>query len=65
MNDDHQHLISTKEAAKRLGITPLTVRQMIARGELKATRVGSSGRIIRIDPDDLRAACHPINATGA
>ena len=45
-------LISTAEAAKRLGVTPSRVRAMIARGRLKAMRIGI---MWLIDPKDLDA----------
>jgi excisionase family DNA binding protein len=45
-------LISTAEAAKRLNVTPSRVRAMIARGRLKAMRVGI---MWLIDPKDLDA----------
>ena len=45
-------LISTTEAAKRLNVTPSRVRAMIARGRLKAMRIGI---MWLIDPKDLDA----------
>jgi excisionase family DNA binding protein len=45
-------LISTAEAAKRLNVTPSRVRAMIARGRLKAMRIGI---MWLIDPKDLDA----------
>ena len=45
-------LISTAEAAKRLNVTPSRVRAMIARGRLKAMRIGI---MWLIDPKDLEA----------
>jgi len=45
-------LISTAEAAKRLNVTPSRVRAMIARGRLKAMRIGI---MWLIDPKDLAA----------
>jgi len=45
-------LISTTEAAKRLGVTPSRVRAMIASKRLKAIRVGI---MWLIDPKDLEA----------
>ena len=45
-------LISTAEAAKRLNVTPSRVRAMIARGRLRAMRIGI---MWLIDPKDLDA----------
>lgn len=46
-------LVSVAEAAGYLNVNPCTVRRMIARGALKATRIGP--RVLRIDPTDLSA----------
>ncbi len=45
-------IISTAEAAKRLGVTPDRVRKMIVAKRLKAIKVG---REWLIDPKDLEA----------
>ena len=45
-------IISTAEAAKRLGVTANRVRAMIEAKRLKATKVGS---VWLIDPKDLEA----------
>jgi excisionase family DNA binding protein len=45
-------IISTAEAAKRLGVTPDRVRKMIEAKRLKAMKVG---REWLIDPKDLEA----------
>jgi len=45
-------IISTTEAAKRLGVTPDRVRKMIEAKRLKATKLGS---VWLIDPKDLEA----------
>lgn len=34
------NLLSTKEAAEKLGISPIRVRQLIQEGKIEATRVG-------------------------
>jgi excisionase family DNA binding protein len=44
------NLITVDEAAEWLRCNPVTVRNMIKRGELSACRVG---RLIRIDADSL------------
>ena len=43
-------IISTAEAAKRLGVTPDRVRKMIEAKRLKATKFGN---VWMIDPKDL------------
>jgi excisionase family DNA binding protein len=43
-------LISTNEAAGKLGISPMRVRQLIRDGKLPATKIG---RDYVIDPADL------------
>jgi len=45
-------IITTTEAAKRLGVTPDRVRKMIDAKRLKATKLGN---IWVIDPKDLEA----------
>jgi excisionase family DNA binding protein len=45
-------IISTTEAAKRLGVTPDRVRKMIEAKRLKATKLGN---VWLIDPKDLEA----------
>lgn len=50
MNPATRQLVSLQDAAQFLGVTPLTVRRMIARGDLAAFRVGSSSKSpIRVD----------------
>jgi excisionase family DNA binding protein len=38
-------MLTTKEVARRLKVTPQTVQRLIHRGELKASRVGRDWRI--------------------
>jgi len=45
-------IITTTEAAKRLGVTPDRVRKMIEAKRLKATKLGN---VWVIDPKDLDA----------
>ena len=45
-------LISTKEAAEKLNVSPIRVRQLIQEGKLKANRVG---RDYVIDEKDLES----------
>lgn len=44
--------VTVQEAADRTGLSTKTIRRMIARGDLKAYRVGNV-RAIRIDVADL------------
>lgn len=55
-----QRLLSVDGAAEFFGCTPLTVRRMISRGDLRAYRVG---RLIRIRPSDLEKAMRPVTNT--
>jgi excisionase family DNA binding protein len=45
-------LLSTGEAAERIGITAQTLRDMVARREIRAAR---RGRHLRFDPADIDA----------
>jgi excisionase family DNA binding protein len=47
-------LVSIKEAANCLSLSPSHIRKMIAGGRFPSYRMGS--RIIRVDPDEIRAA---------
>lgn len=49
-----------QEAADYLSVNRETVRRMIARGDLKAHRVGP--RLIRIDPADVVKLRRPIGS---
>lgn len=56
-------LVSLNEAAEYLGVTPLTVRRMISRGDLRGYKLGSGPKApIRVD---LTGALRPIPAAGA
>jgi excisionase family DNA binding protein len=52
--------ITIANAADSLGCSVATIRTMIYRGELKAYRVGVSGRIIRILKSDFDALWKPF-----
>ena len=45
-------LLLVDQVAEGLGVSPKTVRRLIAKGELVACRLGRS---IRVHPDDLAA----------
>jgi excisionase family DNA binding protein len=50
-------LLTVKDAAELTGLTSWWVRQLIAKGELRAVNVGSYGKSARwrIDPEDFSA----------
>ncbi len=52
-----QALMDVKDAAAALGVTPWWLRQLIARGELRAINVGGHEKAARwrVDPEDLSA----------
>ncbi len=50
-------LLTLEQVAERLNCSTYTVRRMISRGELKASRFG---RLIRVHPDDVRRAGRPV-----
>jgi excisionase family DNA binding protein len=53
MNQSHDQLLLTQDgAAKALAVSPRTVFNLIAKGELRAVRIG---RAVRIDTRDLLA----------
>lgn len=47
-----------KAAADLLGVSSMTVRRMVARGELTAYRVGP--RILRLDADEVDKLAVPV-----
>lgn len=51
--------LSIPNAAERHNVSVSVIRRLIAKGELRAYRLGS--RIIRIDPADLDKAFRPVN----
>lgn len=48
-------LVSQKEAADLVGVTPRTIRNWVANGAVRAWRT-PGGRALRIDPDELLSA---------
>ena len=50
-------LLTVKDAAELTGLTEWWVRQLIAKGEMRAMNVGAYGKSARwrIDPEDLSA----------
>lgn len=51
--------INVREAARRLGVSYQSVHNWIRAGLLPASRFGPTGRIIRIDPEDLQKVRQP------
>jgi excisionase family DNA binding protein len=51
MQDSDDTLYTTEEVAKKLKITPKTVREYIQRGELEAIDMGQGYRIYKRDLD--------------
>lgn len=50
-----------KQTAECFGVSTKTVRDLIAKGELPAVRIGST-RAIRIRPDDAEAILRPVQS---
>ena len=60
LTDPFSETMSIANAATALGCNPATIRVMISSGELKAYRVGVSGRLIRILKSDFQAIFKPF-----
>ena len=59
----HRRMVSLEVAAETLGVSPKTIRRMIAAGEITGYKVGAGSagrRPIRVDAADLDALLHPI-----
>ncbi len=63
MPNPSRRWLTQAQAGERIGVTDRTIRNLVARGELKGYRLGS-GRTIRIDADELDALLRPIPAVG-
>ena len=57
-----RRLVSIAATAEILGISPRTVRRLIAAGELEAIRVGRRTIRIKIESIDLLMDAHPLNS---
>lgn len=56
--------MTISQTAKSLGVSASTIRSMIFRGELRAYRVGTSGRLIRILKSDFASLWKPLTISG-
>lgn len=57
------NFVSPNELAEMLGVSTTTVRRMIARGEIKAYRIGRTKRApIRIKRSDIEKALRPVTS---
>lgn len=48
-------LMTTEEAAERVGMSPRSIRYLVADGRLKARYLGPRGGIVRFTEEDLMA----------
>lgn len=53
-----RRLVSMKDVADQIGMTERSVRNLVARGELPAYRIGA--RTLRIDQADLDQIIRPV-----
>jgi excisionase family DNA binding protein len=54
------HKLTIDAAADELGISRRSLRRLITSGQLRAYRIGTGNRTVRIDRDDLTAVMHPV-----
>ncbi|MDT5358108.1 MAG: hypothetical protein QOJ56_6640 [Mycobacterium sp.] len=55
---------SLDEAAELVGTSTRSLRRLISNGQLKAVRIGTDTRLIRIDRDELDKLIHPVTPNG-
>jgi excisionase family DNA binding protein len=55
---------SLDEAAELVGTSTRSLRRLISNGQLKAVRIGTDTRLIRIDRDELDKVIHPVTPNG-
>jgi excisionase family DNA binding protein len=58
---DDTRLLTVKEAAYKLRVSPLTIRRRISAGELEALQLGGPGKPLRIAPGALEALLQPVS----
>lgn len=51
--DSHPVAVTIAEAARRLAVSPMTIRRLLARGELKRISVGRSVRVLARSVQEL------------
>lgn len=64
ITDSVSESMTIADVADSLGCSAATIRSMIFRGELRAYRVGASGRLIRILKSDFAALWKPLTISG-
>jgi excisionase family DNA binding protein len=57
-NNSSRKYVTLSEAADYLGVTPRTVRQMVADSRLRAYKLGD--RVVRLRLDEIDAAMQPV-----
>jgi excisionase family DNA binding protein len=63
MMERQEPLLTVQEVASILRLHPVSVRRLVARGDLPSVRLGTGTRArVRVDPDDLRAFTTPMKA---
>jgi len=55
LKDGTARLLSKQEAADRVGVAVRLIDREVQSGRLRCYRFGESGKVHRIDPDDLAA----------
>jgi len=66
VRDETQRLLTVREVAHRLAVSPYTVYRRVAAGELRGVRVGNGpSALIRVRPDDLEEFLRPTGREAA
>lgn len=58
-------LLTTKQAAERLGLSPRTVALLAQRGKVRSVRMGLKGGSLRFVPEDLDAYVESCRVFGS
>lgn len=56
-------LVSVRQGAVRINVTPKTMYRLLAAGRLTGYRIGGT-RTIRLDMDEVEALARPMNTGG-